>query len=69
MELLSAGGETVASAGDLAPGDKLIDEFDLEAGEYTAGCSDGTLTWTSEGEGETPSGIIAGSPKFQAASE
>ncbi len=69
IELISSEGETVASAEDLAPGDEVIDEFDLEAGEYTVSCSDGTLTWTNEGEGETPSGIVTGSPAFQVGSE
>jgi hypothetical protein len=69
IELLGAGDEVVAAAEDLAPGDDVTDEYELDAGEYRAACTDGTLTWTSDGEGETPSGVIASSPAFTVGSE
>jgi hypothetical protein len=69
IELVGAGGEAVASAEDLAPGDDVTDQYELEAGEYTGSCSDGTLTWTSDGEGDTPSGVSRSSPAFTVGSE
>jgi hypothetical protein len=64
IELLDSSGETVASAEDLEAGDVVNEEFDLEAGDYTTSCTDSTLTWTNDGGGETPSGVILSSPAF-----
>jgi hypothetical protein len=64
IELLTADGDVAASADDVPAGDSVDQEVELNAGEHTVRCSDGTLTWTSTAEGETPSGVITGSPAY-----
>jgi hypothetical protein len=64
IELLNGGGEVAATAEDVPAGESVDQEVDLEAGDHTLRCTDGTLTWESTGEGQTPGGVMTGSQPY-----
>lgn len=67
IEVLDPSG-AVAAGEDLDARQTVPRDISLDAGEYTLRCSADDLTWSSTGQGQTPSGVMTGSDPYRVGS-